>query len=447
MRFALSICLITFTTFAAASAEPLKGGVKSDAPLQPSVHVVPQGAGKPIQGGTGNTILQSGAGNSTLNGGAGIPSLQTGIPYQQYNGSHPVNNQIPPTTSYTFTPHTSTMQVPGTYSYTPGTQFRGVMNYDGASGTTQVQSTTTTGGSGYGDTYTSSRGVTTSSGYTIGRATVTPGTVAAEGPGSFSVYSRWGESVKKGLTYAPGFEPKSESTDGRLAYNSPSTSTTIFGAHNGVVTYVPGYEVTINTVGIEKQTVGGLWSIPEIQPMHALDGMLRAPKTFAQILSPDVHPLLAKAQLLPSLIPQNDKVLDWKLWYQRVAAAIYGRWKYADVGPGTATVRVTVTANREVSAQIINFEPAPDVERSATAETAFRETALHAVNLVTTAEIPHFPKNSENTSQVKFDVDMRRAAAGAAGYDVATTASGSGDNNTQRETEQKVTAEMVKGSR
>jgi hypothetical protein len=196
---------------------------------------------------------------------------------------------------------------------------------------------------------------------------------------------------------------------GKLAYNSPGSRTTIFGAHNGVVTYVPGYEVSISTVGMQKETVGTLWSVPEIKPLVAVAGRVSGTNTFGQLLAPDTHPLLAKAQLFPNLIPRDTKGMDWKLWYDRVSAAIYGRWKYADVGPGTATVRVTVRDDKQVHAEVIDFEPAPDVARDATAETAFRETALHAVNLVTTAEIPNFPANA-NTTEVKFDVEMRRLA-------------------------------------
>jgi hypothetical protein len=218
----LSILATGQTSPAIAQPKPLQGGVQDEAALKSSVHVVPPGGSKlplttgieatRLEGSANRGLLQGGAGAGSAQGGASQPALQTGIPYQQYNGSHPVN-QIAPSSTYTFTPHTNVMQFPGTYTYTPGTQFRGVMNYAGTPGTTQVQSGST-GGSGYGDRYTSSHGVTTSSGYTITRTTIDPGNIPIEPGASFSVYSRWAQTTKNGLSYAPGFEPKSEATEG-----------------------------------------------------------------------------------------------------------------------------------------------------------------------------------------------------------------------------------------
>jgi hypothetical protein len=406
------------------SAAPLQGGVESTAPLQSSVHVLPGGANKtsyPLQGQAAQqyngSSLQGGANSTTLQGGVAAPMYQSGTPAVQYMGGHAVN-AIQPISTYTLTPHTGVMQFGPQVIVTPGGQSKGVMSFPGGSTYSHVNDQSITGGSEYGAQYSSSHGVTSASGYSVSRVPVTTGQLDPSGA-SFSMFTRYGESENHTMTYAPGYEPKAQSTDGKLTYNAPGTKVTIFGAHSGVVTYVPGYEVTVSTVGVNKETLGGVWSIPEIQPLHAAAGQLMAKKTFVQILAPEIQPLVAKAQLMPSLL-KHDKVLDWKLWYERVAAAIYRRWKYSDVSAGTAKVRVTVTRNRDVSCQIVGFENAEDAHLDVKAQMEFREAALRAVNLVTTAEIPAFPANS-TADVVRFDVDMSRRTTDAAGFDVATS--------------------------
>jgi hypothetical protein len=127
--------------------------------------------------------------------------------------------------------------------------------------------------------------------------------------------------------------------------------------------------------------------------------------------------LTAQAFLLPEL--RTSVVSNWDDWYQRVAGAIYSGWQNQQVGPGVATMRVTVTRTRQLSCQVEDFTPAADIERNADAETIFREAALRAVHLVNKFEIPDFPNNASESS-VSFDVQMRRLVGGKPGVDVAS---------------------------
>jgi hypothetical protein len=383
----------------------LTGGVKNDASLQSSVHLTPESANKaPVanyKGSAGGTVLNTG-----IDGASASAPLGGGL--QQYSGSH-LTGATTPITTYTLTPHTSVMQIPGATIITPASSYRGVQNYDGFGGTIQQITPATAGGATaptYGTQYTTTHGVTTAGGYTA-HPILTPGTIPVPPDWEFSFWSSASRTTTNhGVTYAAGLEPKhvEPGEETKLSYGGPATSTTVFGARDGVVSYVPGYEVRVSSTGVQKQTLGGMWSVPEIKTPGALSG--------------EVHPLLAKAQLLPSLLPKADKVTSWELWYNRVSAAIYSKWKYADVGAGTAKVRVTISADKQVSAQILDFTPAGDVARDASTETTFRETALRAVRLLTPDEIPAFPADA-NTSKVTVDVDMQRDANTGSGFDVA----------------------------
>jgi hypothetical protein len=405
IRTGLTICLVASIgahgiTVHAQNPTTLTGAVKNDASLQSSVHLTPQN-GRPAN------VWQGGMSGAGLSGGAGANGGSPGIGgLQQFNGSH-MTGATTPTTTYTFTPRTSVMQIPGGMVSTPPTTFHGVQNYDGLGGTMQHFDSTTTPGTSpdMGGTYSTTRGVTTAGGYSV-RPVYGSGQGAGNPEWEFSFLSSIGRttSMNHGVTYAAGLEPLHSADAQKLTYSGPATSTTVFGARDGVVSYVPGYEVRVSSVGVQKQTIGGMWSVPEVKVPTALGG--------------DVHPLLAKAQLLPSLLPKADKVTNWELWYSRVSAAIYGKWKYADVGPGTAKVRVTISADKQVSAQIVDFTAAGDVQRDASTETTFRETALRAVRLLTPDEIPAFPAGAD-MAKVTVDVDLQRDATTNAGFDVA----------------------------
>ena len=412
IRTRLAACLLASvfgqgTVAFAQATKTLTGGVKNDAALQSSVHLTPQNgrSNNPLEAGTNgaglNGAIDSTGGSLSGGGFTGIGGVQ------QFSGSR-MSGATTPITTYTLSPRTSVMQIPGTTIVAPPNTFHGVQNYDGFGGTIEHSQSGTTGGAFpyAGSTYSTTHGITTAGGYSV-RPILTPGDGLGRPEWDFSFWSSIGRttSTNHGVTYAAGLEPKSgEGQHEKLSYGGAATSTSIISAHDGVVSYVPGYEVRVSSVGVQKQTLGAIWSVPEVKPPNALSG--------------EVHPLLAKAQLLPSLLPKTEKVTNWELWYSRVSSSIYGKWKYADVGPGTAKVRVTIGADKQVSAQIVDFTPAHDVERDPATEATFRETALRAIRLLTPDEIPPFPADT-NMAKVTVDVDLQRDTSVGAGFDVA----------------------------
>jgi hypothetical protein len=132
--------------------------------------------------------------------------------------------------------------------------------------------------------------------------------------------------------------------------------------------------------------------------------------------------MVATGLLLPQLRAQALEKISWDEWYKRVARAIYCRWQYAEVGPGVATVRMVVTKDRDISCQLIDFQPATDIKRDAVAETFFRESALKAVRMVTKFEIPELPTPLDS-DKVVFDLDLKRVVDGPVGVDVASSRS------------------------
>ncbi len=79
---------------------------------------------------------------------------------------------------------------------------------------------------------------------------------------------------------------------------------------------------------------------------------------------------------------------------------------------------MVVTRDRDISCQLIDFTPAPDIKRDVAAETLFRESAVKAVNMVTKFEIPDLPPL--DTDKVVFDLDLKRVVDGPIGVDVAS---------------------------
>jgi hypothetical protein len=189
---------------------------------------------------------------------------------------------------------------------------------------------------------------------------------------------------------------------------------------SGIICWAPGYEVSIQSADLSKETVGGVWSakVPGVEALRAVASPLQNIRQYVEAVQ-GPPPMMATALLLPGLKPTVSNVgLNWNQWYQRVAKAIYGRWQTEAVGPGLATVRLTVTKYREIRCQVVGFSAAPDVERNGESEKAFREAALHSVRDVSMFEIPEFPANPPR-EEVTFDIQMKRTVDGSAGYDVS----------------------------
>lgn len=199
----------------------------------------------------------------------------------------------------------------------------------------------------------------------------------------------------------------------------PGTSEYLTTSSNGVTCWSPGYEVQISSAGLTKETLGGVWSAPGgVRPQPGLIATTQAlpsPQYFTQPVVGE-GPMMAQAQILPGI---EVGAVTWEQWYKTVARAIYSRWRYAEVMPGLAKVRVTVLRNRELGARVVDFVPQLGVDRNADDEKVFREAALKAVKSVESYEIPTFPKGIDSP-QVSFDVELKRTVDGDNGFEVSS---------------------------
>jgi hypothetical protein len=117
---------------------------------------------------------------------------------------------------------------------------------------------------------------------------------------------------------------------------------------NGVICWAPGYEVSIQSGDISKETIGGVWSTstPSIAALKAVANPLQGIRQYVEAVQ-GPPPMMATPLLLPGLKPTVSMTgLNWDQWYHRVAKSVYGRWQTEAVGPGVATVRLTVTKYR-----------------------------------------------------------------------------------------------------
>jgi hypothetical protein len=222
-------------------------------------------------------------------------------------------------------------------------------------------------------------------------------------------------------------------------YSSKGITSFVPGSHmsqsvppSGVICWAPGYEVSIQSGDISKETIGGVWSTstPNIPALRAVANPLQGIRQYVEAVQ-GPPPMMATALLLPGLKPTVSMTgLNWDQWYHRVAKSIYGRWQTEAVGPGIATVRLTVTKYRELNCQVVGFTSVSGVERNAEAEKAFREAALRSVNDVSMFEIPEFP-NKPARQEVTFDIQMKRTVEGGAGFDVSAVAATPGSSVTE----------------
>lgn len=200
-----------------------------------------------------------------------------------------------------------------------------------------------------------------------------------------------------------------------MANNTPSAVAEPHYITRGGVTALPGYEVTITPPGLAKETLGGLWSAHDAGPAPS-SLMATARPITAQPMYTRAEPVsnMATAALLPQFAAGR-KCTDWGDWYRTVARAIYSRWQTADVCPGTAKLEVTVKADHDITARVIDFVPAADIERNVPKETEFRETSVRIVDNIGFFEIPDFPGQQD---QVVFDIDLKRTVDGPTGVSV-----------------------------
>lgn len=59
----------------------------------------------------------------------------------------------------------------------------------------------------------------------------------------------------------------------------------------------------------------------------------------------------------------REMVLAWERWHKQLSAAIYDRWSQMADTPGQATVRLTVTKDRQLRADMVRSSGNPDFDR------------------------------------------------------------------------------------
>ncbi len=368
----------------------LKGGVKDDAALQSSLKLIrsaplTRNTAKPMAGRIDGVSVGTGVRDFT---GA---APRSAIDRPEVSSSSPgTSGVIPPISTYTFTPRIIT--TPATNVITPVSSIRGVTTWVAGQEPPQVVSCGT--------------GVSVKPGYEY---TVLKTEFSSECCGALA----WRQGGSSSGFRPVGNALAPSSPKGVVVW-APGHEVSISASGNGV-SCAPGYEVTVSVPGGFKETLGGHWTAPS-SPVA-----LRADEL--PINKIQVEPLSATPYLLPSIrATAIDGKLSWNDWYNRVAKAIYGRWENAEVCAGIAKVRITVKADRQLAGQVIDFVPVQVGDRNVSAETIFREAALHSVNLVNTFEIPPFPVRSIS-NVVSFDVELRRVVDGPVGVSVASVES------------------------
>jgi len=436
----------------------IQGGIKDSAPLEPSLKVIPGQArksGVQLHAETPKYFFPKDANLTQFHGGTQIsgPARPPLLPItptpevEQIRGNSRIGHQIAPISSYTLTPSIGTVRLSsggsmalqtqkGVSSYVPGYEISHIDTHKGVTnfvpGHSVQQPPMHNGISAYSPGFSSVPNPISSlggSGHFLGPARRMPGPLSREGV----------------TAYAPGYSsvPVPSTTGSGIASWMPGHSTSFPGSRTAMTEHVPGYQVTITTPkngvvswdsryetnvvhnSLTKQTLGGMWYEPErVRPDagdRARTETLATKPVFAvPVVDTPGQSLRATALGLPGMQVAPTAELSWGEWYQRVARAVYGRWQNFDVGPGRATVAVTVNKDRSISGQVVEFIPAADVERDVEEETDFKKAALSAVNLVSSFEIPEFPPNAEAES-VTFNVEMKREVDGPVGFDVAST--------------------------
>lgn len=455
-----------------ANSNYIQGGIKDEASLEPSLKVIPgqvkKGTAGQLQRQTPQYFFPADAKLTQFHGSKQVSNPYSNAPgpfasqkpsfdVQQFSGNRGPH-VIAPISSYTLMPHTSvqtyhntgysaTSSIRGVTSYVPGYEVSKLDTHKGV--------TAYVPGHSAQQAISSQKGIATfSPGYEFNFVKVTPPGGLAHGgarpvPGPVS---------REGVTaYVPGYSTVpapvttsntiSTSTPGRL-FSTPTTRSTtvqhvpgyqvaIKTPKNGIVCWDSSYETTHVSNNLIKNTLGGMWSHVPQQPEHVTPESARGPRTQDMALQPMFAvPIVdipgkglqatalglpnSKTKAAPTGPATEETQSTWGEWYKRVARAVYRRWQNADVGPGYATVAVTVNADRSMTGRVVDFKPAADVERNVERETSFKTAALEAVNLVSEFEIPPFPSSTDGTA-VTFEIEMKREVDGPTGFDVAAT--------------------------
>lgn len=101
----------------------------------------------------------------------------------------------------------------------------------------------------------------------------------------------------------------------------------------------------------------------------------------------------------------REMVLAWEKWHHQLSQAIYERWQRIARDPGKATIKLTVTRDRHISAQVINSHGGP----------AFEAEIMEAILSLDGNPGLTFPSKSQR-NVVSFDADYIAGSDVTPGY-------------------------------
>ncbi|MDZ4832992.1 MAG: hypothetical protein SGJ27_04255 [Candidatus Melainabacteria bacterium] len=412
----------------------LQGGIEDGGALNNSAKLIPDGASKPtlLKGETKQINFPIADSRDQNPPKKPVPLFPISITPSPFGAPH----IIPPISSYTLSPGIGIVSTPG-YNVPTVKSVKGVSAYVPGFEVSTVRSNDhiiTTQQTRHSEGVTRSGGVTSyGSGYSVQSIRDLHYGTASGGGGGYST----GRGV---VTYVSGFDVATVPSVNYTAANNARSNTNVITTRSGISSYVPGFEVAIasppkvtNTwhpgkveivamADHSKNTLSGVWyspsSLESMPQLLAGTEALPANKTYAHaIVAEDNQGLKATAQILSK--PHTAMGSDWDAWYDKVGRSIYSRWQRAEVGPGSAKVRINVDQFRNLSCEVVDFRPAAYVDSDSVSETAFRVTALRAVHDLSQYEIPELPPLPAHKYAVTFDIEMARAVNGPTGFIVA----------------------------
>lgn len=101
----------------------------------------------------------------------------------------------------------------------------------------------------------------------------------------------------------------------------------------------------------------------------------------------------------------REMALAWEKWHHQLSEAIYTRWQRMARDPGKATIRITVTRNRQITAQILDGRGGPE----------FMDVVMAAIQSLDGNQGLTFPAKSQR-QEVSFEADYIAASNVTPGY-------------------------------
>jgi len=335
---------------------------------------------------------------------------------------------IPPISSYTLKPHNSLIWTAPGFEFTPGVSEGGSVQGQAIQSRNGVTSWST----GYEVTRQSNQtqetaNATSKSGVTTWIASYQVRSVQEHEPEptvvgrgvttfvrGYEVNSVLAQNLCSDTQNSDSYVQNSHGITELATHSVSSSSRTSVAYGNGVVSWSPAFQVAASSNEVVKETLGGSWSFKPFRVPN-LSAIPKGNSELVQITGMPM-PLVATGKLLPGLTtPQRPK--SWDNWYSQTAQCLYSRWQDVEASSGTAKMNITVNKYRTVFCQCIGFEAAAGTAPSREQESAFRETAVSAINSLSRYEIPEFPADT-NCNEVNFTIEMKRTVDGAKGFQV-----------------------------